>query len=404
LTLGQPHRNTAIQAPLQSRRSLALLVVLVLCLSAFVLAANEAWAKEQPSSKEQLSPPGQPTGEKTTIGNGKPVADEPTPTPTAPPVSTTPPVETPPTETVTPSPSDPLPSKAKSEPAVQPPPQPTPVQRPVVIQTTGGESESVGPSDELVSPSWKSEPTRTESVPTTESVSTTMPSESGPVPASAASTTDLGAPETEVPAVAEQVPTAAPAAVPASISAAFEVSEPLTKSLISGPALQQVAQGVAALQGIASQVQARPVYSSGIVPTSSPVQPLTGPMTQALTNVVGTSASTTASAVVGLLGTVGQWVSDAASSSGEDSYSSSGGIMPEPFAPLSPEPLGSEFAGLFSGMGQASSGGAGAATTLLGVLFVTSTLLLRRNFRTYLVSIELPKPSSALLSPLERPG
>jgi hypothetical protein len=37
-------------------------------------------------------------------------------------------------------------------------------------------------------------------------------------------------------------------------------------------------------------------------------------------------------------------------------------------------------------------------------LFLALTLLLRRDFRTYLVSCEVPKPSSALLSPLERPG
>src|SRR5215210_6286643 len=111
LTLGQPHRNTAIQAHLQDRRPLALVVTLVLCLVAFVLSSNEAWAKEQPSSTEQQPPP-PTTGESTTTivngGNQQQEVAEPAPTaPTAPPppVVTTPPpvvvVEAPPTETLT---------------------------------------------------------------------------------------------------------------------------------------------------------------------------------------------------------------------------------------------------------------------------------------------------------------
>src|ERR671921_2979810 len=82
LTLGQPHRNTAIRAHLQSRRFFALLVVLVLCLSALVLAANEAWAKEQPA-KEQPSPAAQQgpaEGKNTPNGQvGEPVRGTPTP-------------------------------------------------------------------------------------------------------------------------------------------------------------------------------------------------------------------------------------------------------------------------------------------------------------------------------------
>src|SRR5829696_1092533 len=108
LTLGQPHRDTAIRAHLQSRRSLALLVALVLCLSAFVLAANEAWAKEQPSRAAQQ---GTAEGKNTLNGqaNGKvaePVSGTLTPSvtpPVAPPAfqgqpAVTPPVRTPPVE------------------------------------------------------------------------------------------------------------------------------------------------------------------------------------------------------------------------------------------------------------------------------------------------------------------
>lgn len=210
------------------------------------------------------------------------------------------------------------------------------------------------------------------------------------MPASAAPTPDPGSPETEeVPAVAEEIPAALPADL--SVPAASEVVEPL----IPGPALlQQVTQGVV------SEEQAQPGYSSGI---TAPVDTAGQPLVQALTSVVDTSTAAAASAVEGLLGTVGQWVSDAASS-GEDGPSSTGGrLIPEPLAPLNPVPLGGNEYVLFSGMGQVNAGGAGA-TMLLGVLVLASVVLLRRDVRTYLISCEVAKPSSALLSPLERPG
>ena len=388
LTLGQPPRKTALQAHLQSRQPLALLVALVLCLFAFVFAANVAWAKEQPSSKEQQ----QPRGESTTIVNGTQVA-EPAPTPT-PVVTSTPPVETSSIDKLTRPPADLVPPKADPEPA----PQPTSLQRTVVVTTTGG--ETVGPpiSAERASAPQKSEPT-----PTTESATTTTtttPSKPAPVSASAAPTPNLGSPETELPAAAEEVPAAGGSAdVPSGLWAPpSEVAEPV----IPAPILQQVAQGGASLQGVDSQEQeAQPGYypTSAIAPPSAAVQPLT----QALNNVIGTSASAVGSAVAGVLGTVGDWLTEAPSSAADNSTSSPEGAWLAPVAPVLPEPLGSSYIGLFSGMGQASTGGAGT-TLLLGVLFVASILLLRRDCRMYLVSIELPKPSSALLSPLERPG
>jgi hypothetical protein len=176
---------------------------------------------------------------------------------------------------------------------------------------------------------------------------------------------------------------------------------------MQAPALQQVVQGVASLPGVASQEgQARPPAgypSSGIAPASAGVQPLTW----TLNNVIGTSTLAAAGAVAGVWGTVGNWLTEETTSSTEDS-SASQGTGPAPLAPVRPEedqqqPLGSIYMWLASGMGQTGLGGLGN-TLLLGVLLVASIVLLRRDFRTYLVSIELPKPSSALLSPLERPG
>jgi hypothetical protein len=362
----------ALQAQLQSRRPLALLVALVLCPLAFVLAANEAWAKEQPSSTEQH----QSIGESTTIVNGNEVV-EPAPTPVSPPVSLAPSVETPPLETIPPPPSDSSPPKAAAEPAL--------LQQAVVITTTGG--ETVGFSAEPVPAYRQSESSPTEFTSTTASQTTTSEPASVSVSAAptAAPTPDLGTPETDVPAVVEEVP----ATVPAGLSPPSGVAEPV----IPSSEQQQVEQGVV------SQEQALSGYrSSGIAPDSAAVQPLG----QALNNVIATSASAAASAVAGVLGTVGGWLTEA-SVSGEDSPASEGTWPPEPFGPVSPEPLGSSSIALFSGSGQASAGEAGT-TSLLGVLFLASVLLLRRDVRTYLISCELPKPSSALLLPLERPG
>jgi hypothetical protein len=65
-------------------------------------------------------------------------------------------------------------------------------------------------------------------------------------------------------------------------------------------------------------------------------------------------------------------------------------------------PVGSSSFSLFTGGGQLGIGG-GSAPLLVGILAL-AVILLRGDFRTYLVSCEMPKPSSALLLPLERPG
>jgi hypothetical protein len=340
LSLRQLQSNKATRAHPRSRKPLTLLLALVLCLFVFVLSSNEAWAKGQPSSTEQQ----QPTVKRTTIDNGKQVADP------------------------------------------EPVPQPKLLQRMVAITTTG--DETAGPRAKPTSASQKIDP-----APTTTTPSTT-PFKLAPVSVSATPTVDhRGSPEIESSTAAEK----GSAALPANLSTPSKVWEPV----IPSPALQQQQQ---VAQVAASQEQSRASYysTSGIAPSSAAAQPLTW----TLNNVIGTNTSATVSAVAGVLGTVGDWLSEAPSSA-EDSSSSSQGTWPAPSAPVSPEqqqPLGSSYIGLSSGMGQASSAGGLGTTLLLGVLFVASTLLLRRDFGTYLVSMELPKPSSALLSPLERPG
>src|SRR5215213_4156449 len=315
LSLRQLQSNKATRAHPRSRKPLTLLLALVLCLFVFVLSSNEAWAKGQPSSTKQQ----QPTMKRTTIDNGKQVADP------------------------------------------EPAPQLRLRQRMVAITTTG--DETAGPRPKPASASQKIDPAPTTTTPPT------TPFKLAPVSVSATPTVDhRGSPEIESSTAAEK----GSAALPAVLSAPSKVWEPVKPS----PALQQQVAQVAA-----SQEQSRPSYysTSGIAPSS---------------------------AVAGGLGTVGNWLSEAPSNA-EDSSSSSEGTWPAPSGPVSPEqqqPLGSSYIGLSSGMGQASSAGGLGTTLLLGVLLVASIELLRRDFRTYLVSIELPKPSSALLSPLERPG
>ena len=87
------------------------------------------------------------------------------------------------------------------------------------------------------------------------------------------------------------------------------------------------------------------------------------------------------------------------SSSGDEGGGSSN-EMPEP--PASPSaPLGGSSYSLSSG--QAGSSGGSVAPLLLYIL-ASSLLLLQRDDRLSRISLFCPKPSSALLSPLERPG
>jgi hypothetical protein len=80
----------------------------------------------------------------------------------------------------------------------------------------------------------------------------------------------------------------------------------------------------------------------------------------------------------------------------------SDGTPQEPVAPIAP-PLGGVFSPFTGAAGQLGGGG-GVAPLLVGILALLTVSLARRDFKTYLIACEMPKPSSALLRPLERPG
>ena len=120
---------------------------------------------------------------------------------------------------------------------------------------------------------------------------------------------------------------------------------------------------------------------------------------EALTQTHNTVSETVASA----LGTLESWTADWLPS-GEVAQSSSEGAAPDPLIPLVPPmpPLGDSPIFSLPGTMQVGAGG-GLGLLLLGVL-ASGLILLRRDGPLSLISYELPKPTSALLLPLERPG
>jgi hypothetical protein len=110
------------------------------------------------------------------------------------------------------------------------------------------------------------------------------------------------------------------------------------------------------------------------------------------------AAQTLRSTVANVLGSFTDDSSGPATSENEDPL----GDTPEPSAPLAP-PVGYASLTVLAGGGQASSGG-GAAPLLLLCILASGVILLRRDGRLARAFCEVPKPSSALLRPLERPG
>jgi hypothetical protein len=160
-------------------------------------------------------------------------------------------------------------------------------------------------------------------------------------------------------------------------------------------AVQQAVQPVARQALPGSSVLA--AAASSAAASSAAVQEA---LTQTLTTVAGA-----ASAAASAFGTLADWTTGYYYPSDEATQSSSGGggapAPPEPlFPPMSPSGDSSFFS--LSGVGQAGPGG-GLVLLLLGVL-ASGLILLRRDGPLSWASCELPKPSSALLLPLERPG
>jgi hypothetical protein len=414
-------RTTSRVGPL-SRKTVALAITLVLCLVAFVLAAGDTWAAEKPSqekpSQEKPSQAAQHgTVEGTTTINGKvaePVAEK-TPPVETPPVEA-PPTQTPPTQTPlpptsetppanepSPPPVEPAPSMPEPEPTPQPTPQPAPQPAPQWFAVVIADGETV--DSEPVLTYW----------PTTDPEQ--APNVAYPVPGSEAPVEDSGSyvPSTSAdawPPVYAVEEDAAPTDQWA--------SEPFLGPVAADPlAPDPVAPERAALFGMRGEAPiASPKPSAATKPVSltpAPDFPASVGGAPRLPSSLGTTAASAVGTVKNAAASVASATAEAlwylaSGSPGTSTTDSTDGTQghpsedtPQP-APAPLVPLGGS--GLFSLSTSGGHAGAGGsfAPPLVGILALLGVILLRRDFRRYLASCEMPKPSSALLSPLERPG
>ena len=412
-SLGYQNRTTSLTIGPRSRKIQALAMMLVLCLVTFVvLAGGEAWAAEQPSKTTQ---PG--TVQSTTMINGKvaePVAEV-TPPVKTPPVETPPaqtPLpptneeneETPPAEEPSPPPLDPPPT-----PEPEPAPQPTP-QRFAVVITDGEvvESEPVSTSQSVADFGQVLEP---------DTMSNASPDVVDPTPTPAApAAADDG--YASGPAPDPVLPVPGPAAASEHVIPAASGLAGLVRGLVAEPAASPAApRGDGGLRP--TPADANP--AAGLTP-SAPVQTVPASVGGALRlpsslgttaasaagtvqSAASTAASTAASVAAEILGSLtgGSSVNSSTNSTNgtQEQQPSEGTPQPAP-APVAPPAGGGSFSPSMGG-GQLGTG-SGFAPLLVGILALLAAILLRRDFRTYLISCEMPKPSSALLLPLERPG
>ena len=425
-SLGYQNRTTSLTIGPRSRKIQALAMMLVLCLVTFVvLAGGEAWAAEQPS---QAAQPG--TVQSTTMINGKvaepvaevtpPVKTPPVETPPAqtppPPTNETPPTEepsppppkneTPRAEEPSPPPVDPPPPTPEPEPAPQPTPQPTPQWFAVVI--TDGEvveSEPVSTSQSVADFGQVLEP---------KPISNASPDVVDPTPTPAApAAADDG--YASGPAPDPVLPVPGPAAASEHVIPAASGLAGLVRGLVAEPAAPPAAapRGDGSLRP--TPADANP--AAGLTP-SAPVQTVPASVGGALrlpsslgttaaratvtVQSAATSAATLASEVLGSL-TGGSPVNSSTNSTDGTQEQQPSEGTPQPAPPLAPVG-GGQFSLSTTGGGGLAGPGGGLAPVLVGILALLATILLGRDFRTYLISCDMLKPSSALLLPLERPG
>ena len=437
--------RTTSRADLPSRKTtIAMSAALVLCLFAFVLlAGGEAWAAEQPSKTTQ---PG--TVESTTTINGK--VAEPVPGATKPPVVVTPPVEKPAAE-------DPAPPPPTNEtpPAKEPsPPPPTnetpPVEEPSPLpprnETPPAEEPSqppTGPAPSTLEPEvaapqpttrpatqWFTATTAGEVVESAPVVLTTsqsvtdfsrvlepkpMPNDSSDVtpgvidPALVSAAPAAGADDgyASGPAPNPVLPVSGPTAASEQVLPAASGLAGLVRGLVAEPAVPW-------RHGDPPRTPVNPTAVTGLTPsTPVPTVPASvggafrlpssvGTTTASAVGTVQSAAASVASATAEVLGTLTGSLTESSAAGTQEDQPSEG--TPQPAPPLAPPAGGGSFSPFTGGGGQLGTGG-GSAPLLVGMLaLLTTSLLSRRDFRTYLISCEMPKPSSALLGPLERPG
>ena len=395
----------------QNLKSLALLAVLVLCLFTFTLVSiGEAQAQERLSQAVQRPMAGE--AERSEILDGKgadQVAVETS-------LDETESVESTMSEASPPGQS--LPSPVGSAPPASEP-ELTSQQHAVVIR----DGEIVESDPDLVSAPQKAQPAPAPKLsdrPSPGKQVEVEPKKPAPTPGSAAPEPYGGSSETEVPAApvsgdvpppvpfvseGEGVPVGTPApfpfeedpdagTAPPSLSMLIEPVEqqaPSAADLVAAPASSRMQHQAIPLPAQHGLRQALPISSAVETASSGAVQDA---LTQTLTTVADAAAS--------VLETLGSWTDY--SPSGETTKSPLEGATPAPLAPQLPSPFeGSSVFSSYSGVSGQTGPWGSFVVLLLGVLVSGLVLLLREGFLCW-AAWEQPKPSSALLLPLERPG
>jgi hypothetical protein len=201
-------------------------------------------------------------------------------------------------------------------------------------------------------------------------------------------------------------PATPPATAPTAPKAQWGDGGPLTTFTNNKP--------VAAV--VAAAVPAAPVVGEALRLSSSLGTREAGALGSAVGTVQSAAANAAASAAARVATSVASATAEvfrtlaggsALTSSSTDATSGtqqapSDGTPQEPVAPLAP-PLGGAFSPFTGAAGQLGAGG-GVAPLLVGILALLTTILTRRDIRTFLIACEMPKPNSTLLRPLERPG
>jgi hypothetical protein len=408
----QRHWNISIQASLRSREPLVPLVVtLVLCLVAFfLLTAGEAWAEEQPNQTQMVQ---QGTVESKTMIDGKEILD---PLPTAPSASETAPVEAYPVRTEKPPPSPATPAQMTSVTDYLASQRPAPQQFAVTIvngEVVGSDPVVQEPPPTPTAASGDDRPAPQAAVPDQYRPQTT--SDPDPV----ASSSDGG-----------NGPAPAPRPVSSTDNPLPSVSSdptPQASDPVSWPTLEPepVASGenvplpVAAGEPLAPSVAGTDLNYSAArkPPTAGPTVPVGVSGTSPLPASFGTATSTMSNGVVNSAAKIAH---DAAETlaAGLSGTLASGSVKPsadgtrhdppsqeeEAPQPVTPRPPPAGGTSSFSLSGGGHGGSTGVVPLLLVGVLASGLVLLRRSGWRYLASCEVPKPSSALLSPLERPG
>jgi hypothetical protein len=429
LHLGHPPSTTSRIDP-RSRKRLALLIALVLSSGAFVLVAGEAWAQqpkaphhhqqkqqEQPEKAKQVVPASAtpPGVEEPPAAAGKGVAE---PVDRAVTVASPKAVPSLPPNPAAEKSSRTSPSGEPKKPATEKPGATKP----------GAALPEDPPARVLVRPEPEPGPQRDHAPVGLDPTPTTPASVSAPISAPASKPAPETAPEPVAPERSDPLRTsaqgdgadAARGLGPATLSPKEDFffssgSTPLPEQSSSaddpaaaptGPVLEPY---YSSSPSTGVPVGAVEGGGRGLARVPSGFETAANAVGSAVGSAMEAARSTTTSVAAEVLQTLANGALDPSSYSSDGAQASptqeEGGTTHPPSQPAAPllPPVGD--GPLFSSSGTGQAGfGSGFAMVLLGVLASGLVFLLRRDGLLFLASWEIPRPTSALLLPLERPG